>query len=151
MIGKWIILASVLTLLSPVAGRAQSGDKPHINKEEFDNQCNAFIIAELGLTPEEAAAFIPLCNEYRQKKFEAGRNCRWLLRNLRKEDKPAESRYIQAMDCCIEADVQTARLAEDYYKRFKEVLPAANLFKYKDTEQRFTRQFMQRRGHGKPE
>jgi hypothetical protein len=149
MIGKWLVF--VLALLSPIAGWAQSEDRPHFNREEFDARCNAYIIAELGLTPEEAAAFIPLCNEYRQKKFEAGRNCRRLLRDLRKEDKPAESRYIQAMDCCIEADIQAAHLTEDYHKRFKQVLPAAKLFKYRDAEQRFTRQFMQRHGRKKPE
>ena len=36
---------------------------PHFDKAAFLAQRGAFITAEMGLTPEEAAAFIPLCNE----------------------------------------------------------------------------------------
>ena len=56
------------------SAHAQSG-KQHRNfdREAFFAKKNAFITAEMGLTPEEAASFIPLCNELQEKMFEAGR------------------------------------------------------------------------------
>ena len=59
------------------SAHAQSG-KQHRNfdREAFFAKKNAFITAEMGLTPEEAASFIPLCNELQEKMFEAGRECK---------------------------------------------------------------------------
>ena len=43
-------------------------EQRHFDREAFEARRNAFITAEVGLTPEEAAQFIPLCNELRQQK-----------------------------------------------------------------------------------
>ena len=66
------------------SAHAQSG-KQHRNfdREAFFAKKNAFITAEMGLTPEEAASFIPLCNELQEKMFEAGRECRKLSKDLK--------------------------------------------------------------------
>ncbi|MDR3137713.1 MAG: hypothetical protein LBT73_02390 [Tannerellaceae bacterium] len=147
-----LIAFSLAVLLSfPIEGRAQREGEPegkkHFDKEAFDAKFNAFIIAELGLTPEEAAAFLPLCGEYRQQKFESGRECRRSLRELRRETETemSDSRYQQAIDCCVKADLQAAQLSKAYYERFKKVLPPAKLFKYREAEQRFIHRFLQRR------
>ena len=47
--------------------RHKKKEQRHFDREAFEARRNAFITAEVGLTPEEAAQFIPLCNELRQK------------------------------------------------------------------------------------
>ena len=66
------------------------GDKQHrhFDKEAFQAKRKAFITAEVGLTPEEAAAFIPLCNELQEKMFEVGRECRRLSKDLKHMKSP---------------------------------------------------------------
>jgi hypothetical protein len=152
MIRKLVIGVSVVLLSYPLEIYAQREGKPedrkHAGREAFDVKFDAFIITELGLSPEEAAAFLPLCGEYRKKKFEAGRDCRRSLRELRKDEGSADSRYSQAVDCCVTADLKVAQLSEVYYERFKKVLPPAKLFRYRDAEQKFIRRFLQRRERG---
>ena len=118
-----------------------------IHKHNFDNEAylakrNAFIMAEMGLTPEEAAAFIPLCNELHQKMYEAGRRCRKLSRELKHNKNASDADYLEAINEAVEADMRVAELERDYYKKFKEVLPPKKLYKYKAAETKFTKEYM---------
>jgi Spy/CpxP family protein refolding chaperone len=149
MIRRIVPFVSIVLLSFSVEAWVQPEGKPkdrkHFGKEEFDAKFDTFIVAELGLSPEEEAAFLPLCDEYRQKKFEAGRDCRRSLRELRKEDSSEDSRYSQVIDCCVEADLKVAQLSKVYYERFKKILPPAKLFRYREAEQKFIRRFLRRR------
>ena len=78
----FITFVAISVLLSFNATAQEKKEQRHFDREAFEARRNAFITAEVGLTPEEAAQFIPLCNELRQKKFEVGRECRKLARTL---------------------------------------------------------------------
>ena len=87
---------------SKVLAQGEKQQHRHFDKEAFQAKRNAFITAEVGLTPEEAAAFIPLCNELQQKMFEVGRECRKLTKDLKHKNPPTESDYSKVNDECLE-------------------------------------------------
>lgn len=120
----------------------------HFDREAFEAKRNAFITAEVGLTPEEAAKFIPLCNELRQKKFELGQNCRQLSREIHKKENPTAEEYTRAIDECLKVGIKEAELEKEYFEKFKKVLSPEKIYKYREAEFKFARHFMGDRGSG---
>ena len=120
------------------------GGKPHRNfdKEAFLAKRNAFITAEVGLTPEEASKFIPLCNELQEKLFEAGRECRKLSKDLRRNPDASDEDYMKVIDECVKVNLKQAQLEKDYYEKFKKILSPKKLYKYRQAELKFAREFM---------
>jgi len=138
-----IIFVAVM-VLTPLQMNAQQKEKTHnhFDKESFLIKRSAFITAELGLTPEEAATFIPLCEELNQKKYEAGQRCRKLSREVRSKINPTDAEYTQVIDECLTVGLKEAELEKEYYERFKKMLSPEKLYKYKDAERKFAREFM---------
>lgn len=128
-------------------------EKQHRNfdREAFLAKKNAFITAEMGLTPEEAASFIPLCNELQEKMFEAGRECRKLSRDLKHNENVTDADYLKVIDECVNVNVKQAQLEKEYYEKFKKILPPMKLYKYKRAEGKFVREFMKGGGDKKVE
>ncbi|MCD7914918.1 MAG: hypothetical protein LUG96_06425 [Tannerellaceae bacterium] len=139
----------------PFSAIGQEAEGNQVNKR-FDREFflvkrSAYITAELGLTPEEAAAFILLCEELQQKKFEVGQTCRKLTKDVRDMSKPTDSDYTKVIDECLDVNLKEAKLEQEYYEKFKEVLPPAKLYKYKQAEYKFAREFMKHSGERKVE
>lgn len=134
--------------LSFPAGYAQENNSPNnrqFDREKFQTRRNAFITAELMLTPEEAEKFIPLCNEFRQRKFEIGRDCRKLNREMYRRKNLTDAAYMKVIDECLEVSLKEAQLEKEYYDQFKKILPPSKLFKYRDAENKFARRFLSER------
>lgn len=125
------------------SAHAQSG-KQHRNfdREAFFAKKNAFIMAEMGLTPEEAASFIPLCNELQEKMFEAGRECRKLSKDLKHNENATDADYLKVIDECVSVNMRQAQLEKEYYEKFKKILSPKKLYRYKRAEGKFAREFM---------
>lgn len=125
------------------SAHAQSG-KQHRNfdREAFLAKKNAFITAEMGLTPEEVASFIPLCNELQEKMFEAGRECRKLSKDLKHNESATDADYLKVIDECVSVNMKQAQLEKEYYEKFKKILSPKKLYKYKRAEGKFAREFM---------
>ena len=125
------------------SAHAQSG-KQHRNfdREAFFARKNAFITAEMGLTPEEAASFIPLCNELQEKMFEAGRECRKLSKDLKHNENATDADYLKVIDECVSVNIRQAQLEKEYYEKFKKILSPKKLYRYKRADGRFAREFM---------
>jgi hypothetical protein len=104
------------------------------------------------LTPEEAAAFIPLADELRQRTFEAGNDCRRLQREVMRRKNLTDAEYLKLIDECVEVSMKEAQLEREYYEQFKKILPPGKLIKYRDAENKFARFFMENRGgqQGRP-
>ncbi len=115
------------------------------DRSAYESRKNAFITAELKLTPEEAAAFIPLTNELERKKFEAGLECRKINRELHKKKSPTAQDFNRAIDACLEVRMKEAGLEKEYYAKFRKILSPEKLYKYKNAEMRFGRIFMEER------
>lgn len=150
----FITFVTLITFF-PFSAIGQEAEGNQVNKrfdrESFLVKRSAYITAELGLTPEEAAAFIPLCEELQQKKFEVGQTCRKLTKDVRDMSKPTDSDYTKVIDECLDVNLKEAKLEQEYYEKFKEVLPPAKLYKYKQVEYKFAREFMKHSGERKVE
>lgn len=140
----FIITFATVTVLFSLTLHAQENnlDKKHFNREAFIAKKNAFITAEIGLTPEEAEQFIPLCNELQQKKFELGRECRRLSREICRKEKPTDAEYTEVIDCSMRIRMEEAKLEKEYVEKFKKILSPGKLFKYQQAESKFVREFM---------
>ena len=112
------------------SAHAQSG-KQHRNfdREAFFAKKNAFNTAEMGLTPEEAASFIPLCNELQEKMFEAGRECRKLSKDLKHNENATDADYLKVIDECVSVNIRQAQLEKEYYEKFKKILSPKKLYR----------------------
>ena len=127
---------------------AQGGKtEKHFNREAFLAKRNAYITAEVGLTPEEAEQFIPLCNELRQKLFEVGRECRKFSKKVRRSEKVSDADYTKAIDDCLDVRIKEAQIEKEYYEKFKKILSPEKLYKYRDAEFKFARNFMRNAGN----
>ena len=114
------------------SAHAQSG-KQHRNfdREAFFAKKNAFITAEMGLTPEEA-----------EKMFEAGRECRKLSKDLKHNENATDADYLKVIDECVSVNMRQAQLEKEYYEKFKKILSPKKLYRYKRAEGKFAREFM---------
>ena len=140
------IFATFSILLSTSAlAQKDKGDQKRFDKEAFDAKRNAFITAEIGLTPEEAAEFIPMTDELRKKKFEAGRESRKLSKEINQKRKngeiPTDAEYEAAVSKSLEAEIEEARLEKEYYEKFKRILSAEKIYKYRKAEAKFLQNF----------
>lgn len=129
-------------LCSAVQAQQENQGKKHFNREAFLAKRNAFIIAEVGLTPEEAEVFIPMCNELQEKKFELGRACRKLSREMYHKQHPTDAEYLKIVDGFVDLHIEEAKLEKTYFEKFKKILSPEKLFKYQLAEGKFARAFM---------
>lgn len=142
---KRIFLTFVAISVLFSSGVLAQGNKQqhrHFDKEAFQAKRNAFITAEVGLTPEEAEVFIPLCNELQKKMFDVGRECRKLTKELKHKESLTESDYSKVNDECIGVKLKEAALEKEYYEKFKKILSPEKLYKYRRAEYKFARNFM---------
>ncbi len=138
----FVVFITVSVLFSQAAVAQGNKEPRHFDKEAFQAEKNAFITAEVGLTPEEAAAFIPLCNELHEKMFEIGRECRKLSKEIKHKQSPTDDDYTKANDACLEVKQKEAALEKEYYEKFKKILSPEKLYKYRCAEFKFARNFM---------
>ncbi len=61
---------------------------------------------------------------------------------MRSKNSPTEADYLQAIDECIGVGMKEAELEKEYYERFKKILSAEKLYKYRNAEYKFAREFM---------
>jgi hypothetical protein len=136
----FIITFVTLMTLSSLGVYAQDKSEA-FDKESFLIKRKAFITSELSLTPYEVEQFIPLVEELQQQKFEAGHRCRKLTRELRQKENPSDTEYLKAIDVCLGVGLKEAELEKEYYEKFKKILSPAKLYKYKEVEFKFAREF----------
>jgi hypothetical protein len=121
---------------------AQDKSTGHFNREAFLVKRNAFITTELSLTSKEVEVFLPLLEELEQKKYEAGQKCRKLSKEMKQKRNPDNTDYLKTIDECVEVSIKEAELEKEYYEKFKKILSPEKLFKYKEVEYRFAREFV---------
>jgi hypothetical protein len=147
-----IITFEALFVLSSFGAFAQDRSEA-FDKGSFLSKRKAFITSELGLTPREVEQFIPLMEELQQKKFEAGQKCRKFSKELKQKSNPTDGDYLNTIDECLAAGLKEAELEKEYCEKFKKILSPEKLYKYKDVEFRFAREFVrssrEEQGQGK--
>lgn len=137
-----IVLGLLISFVFTSLASAQSkDDKRKENFEKFRAKRVAFITERVKLTPEEAEAFWPLCNELQEKKFELNKPAREERRALRGSDKTlTEADYLRFIDTNADIKIKEAQLEKEYLQKFKKVLSPEKIFKYQRAEEEFMRQ-----------
>ena len=139
-----IFFIVVFCVVSDLSAQGQAGNR-QAQSNEFWERRNAFIVAEIKLSPAEAAKFIPLENEFKQKILEVGRECRSLTRESIGRSKMADAEYLKLVDCYIDNRVKEALLEKDYYELFKKILSPEKLHKYHEADAKFARELVNMR------
>lgn len=78
----------------------------------------------------------------RQKKFEVGRECRKLSKEIRHKENPTDADYNKVIDECLDVEIKEAQLEKEYFERFKKILSPEKVYKYRNAEYKFVRNFM---------
>lgn len=135
------IITFSFVLLTLTAVNAQQ----RFSKEKFIQQRNQYLIQELNLTNEEAARFLPLCQELMEKKFALGLESRKKAHAIKVKGNVSDAEYESVIDTWINNRVKEALLEKEYYQKFKRVLPMQKLRKYQELDMKFMRQMMEKR------
>lgn len=130
-----LLLILVIATFSVNAQQRKHGKK--FDYEKFKKERADFIIKEVGLTNQEAKAFMPLCEELMRKKFELNRDVRKQRRDLNKKASKTDKDYETVIDMSIDNKAKEAQLEKEYYKRFKKVLSPQKIYKYQRAEMKF--------------
>ena len=64
-----------------------------------------------------------------QKKFDIRRN-------------PTDADYNKVIDECLDVEIKEAQLEKEYFERFKKILSPEKVYKYRNAEYKFVRNFM---------
>ncbi|MDR0574581.1 MAG: hypothetical protein LBG96_11235 [Tannerella sp.] len=142
-----VCLSAVLLIsLQSVAQRKdhenlRDGRKP-FDKEEFIAKRNTYITEKVGLTAEKTAVFIPMDNELMWKKFEIGRECLKLERELRSKKDKSDEEYKRLLKCREEVKEKRDQLDKEYLEKFKKVLSAEQILKYQNADKEFFDEYM---------
>jgi hypothetical protein len=135
----------LLSLQSFAQEKDRKDSRPPFDKEEFVTKRNAYLIEKIGLTEEEVATFIPLENELMNKKFEVGRECHKLERELRKKENKADAEFDKLLKCREEVKEKRDKLDKEYLDKFKKLLSAEKIIKYQSADRAFFEEFFQNR------
>lgn len=143
---KNILLLVVLSIFSyfPLSAQEHS-HSGGFDIEAFKKKRAAFIIEKANLTDAEAKAFIPLTNELMDKRFELNRSIRKESRELRKKDKKTNADYERILDASSTVKIKEAQLEQEYLQKFKKVLSAEKIYKYKQAEADYMKEMVDNR------
>jgi hypothetical protein len=115
------------------------------DREAFIAARNAYITEKVGLTAKEASVFIPLDNELLQKKFEVGRECHRIERELKEKEGKTEEEYNKLLKCREDVKEKRDRLDKEYLEKFKKILTAEQIVKYQSADRAFFDEFVRDR------
>jgi uncharacterized protein with von Willebrand factor type A (vWA) domain len=119
-------------------------DKWKAEFESFKKRRIAFITKAMNLTDNEAKVFLPLYNEFQEKKFvlnqQVRRATREFIRAEREGKTHSEEEYSALVKLIVDANVQESKLVRDYITKFLEAIPAKKVYLYTEAEQQFARE-----------
>lgn len=105
--------------------------------ERFKAEKMAFIVKEVGLTPEEAGKLFPVYDQMQEKIYTLHRDLKMKSRELRKKENATDKEYTDIVYQMIRQDCQKAAIEEAYYKEFEKILSPEKLYKLKNAENKF--------------
>ena len=113
-------------------------------REQIRAQKVAFITQKVDLTPEEAAAFWPIYNEYDKKRLamQASYKDSFKIEKL-DIDQLTEEEATKIADNNIILGQKMLDLRKEYYIRYKSVLPIKKILKLQQAEKEFQRVLLQ--------
>ena len=134
-----IFVFTVLILLT--AGKIASQTPA---REKLDAYRIAFFTRRLNLTPQEAEKFWPVYNEFQEKKMGIQQERGNINRNVNQNElNMSEKEMIDAADKLIALELQEANLAQDYHRKFKEILSPVKVLRLYQAENQYRQLLLQ--------
>lgn len=141
---KLFLFLSFLFMLASTSLYAQQ--HKNFDIDDFKKKKAEYIVKEVGLTDAEAKAFIPLCNELLDKRFELNHNIRSKNRDIREKDKKTDTDYTQMIESSFDLREKELQLEKEYYQKFKKVLSPQKIYKYQKAESKFMKETFNKNG-----
>lgn len=140
------IITALLLFLS-IATFAQGGklrERFQQKKDQVKAMKIAFITSELNLTPDEAAKFWPLFNEFeeKQKAIRQDKIKNYIDRS-QGSDKLTEKEALNLLNQMETAEEELHQLRKKFVANLKGVLPATKILKLKKAEEEFSKKLLQ--------
>ena len=146
----YCLMLAVMTSLLAVPAFAQQGEqppRPDSRTERFERihaMKIAYITRELKLSPEEAEKFWPLYNEFEDRRNE-------IINGIMKgspHEKPdfdamSDEEVNEMIQLKFKEERAMVELQEEYYKKYKEILPVKKIARYYEAEKRFRSRLLQ--------
>lgn len=147
---KFFVLCFSMLLMSILQASTQNHDPRPDGHKPFDREAfiaarNAYITEKVGLTAKETSVFIPLDNELIRKKFEVGRECHRIERELKMKEGKTEEEYNKLLKCREEVKEKRDKLDKEYLEKFKKILTAEQIVKYQSADRAFFDEFVRDR------
>ena len=131
-----LLLFSVQVVAQDNGSRGSHNGRP-FDREDFFAKRNAFITEKIELTASEAAVFIPLDNTLLQKKYEIGRECNRIERELRDKKDKSDEECKKLLKCREDVKEKRDQLDKEYLEKFKKILSAEQILKYHSADREF--------------
>lgn len=130
---KLMISLIILTVFPVLKLTAQNP-----NLEKLNSYKIAFFTRRLSLTSQEAEKFWPVYNEFQDKRNAVQIERQKLNRNFNQNElNMSEKEMIEAGDKNIALQVQEASLAQEYHKKFREILSPAKILRLYQAENQY--------------
>ena len=144
---KRVVIPVILISLIPVIGiRAQNPNLEKLNAYKI-----AFFTRRLNLTPREAEVFWPVYNEFQNKRSQIQHERQALNKNINQNElNMSEKEMIETGDKLIALLVQEAALAQEYHKKFGEVLSPVKVLRLYQAENQYRMQLLNELKDNKP-
>ena len=138
----YLLLLALFAINMPIDAQRGKGDKPHgkFDVERFKEKRAEYFKREVGLTDEEAKAFLPLTEELLKKKFEANRQIRTEAKDLKQKNNKTDAEYDALLEKILDSKIKEAELEKEYFKKYRKILSAEKLYKYINAERRFMKE-----------
>jgi hypothetical protein len=135
---RGLIILFVLAFSSILRLSAQNPNLEKLNAYKI-----AFFTRRLNLTSQEAEKFWPVYNEFQNKRNLVQVERQTLNRNVNQNElNMTEKEMVEAGDKLISLQIQEAALAQEYHKKFKDILTPAKVMRLYQAENLYRLQLL---------
>ena len=142
------LITSALSFAQNKGDVTLSGGARGFNKQEFRLRMQDYITKEANLTQEEAKAFFPIYNEYKDKQRQIHMSIGKLKKNTPQDND--EKAYEKCLMEMAELNAEMAGLDSVYYKKICKAISAQKFFKILNIEDRMHRKMLQNYNKPRP-
>lgn len=143
---RWLIIMIAVALLPSTRVAGQNPNMEKLNAYKI-----AFFTQRLNLTTQEAERFWPVYNEFQSKRIQIQLERQTVNRNISQNElNMSEKEIIEAGDKIILLQIQEASLAQEYHKKFREILTPVKVIRLYQAENQYRMQLLNELRDNKP-
>lgn len=142
---KLVLLLIYLALLPSLFSQEDNNrEKKRFDIENFKAQKMAYLIREVGITPEESAQLFPLYNEMQLKRFKLKASSIKSAHAIFKNKNSTDEECMKVLDDLLDREIEMATIEKNYYQKFKKILSPQKLLKLKRADYKFAQEVLKK-------